>query len=161
MTDQNSNNLTPQWELASRPARLGAAIIDSFIQLFILLPILDYTHFMDYVRDQKSPPLELTLSLMIISYLIYIGSHYYFIKKNGQTIGKKLLNIRIENNSGGVASFNTIIFRRYLFSTAISSFPAIGLILLSIDTLLIFRDNHACWHDDFAKTRVIKCPVEQ
>lgn len=157
MTEQNSANLQPKTQLASRQARLGASIIDSIIQLLILMPILEATHFVDYIHEEKAPPLELSISLLVISYLIYIGTHYYFIKKNGQTIGKRILNIRIENTNGGVASFNTIIFRRYLFTTAISSFPAIGIVLLSVDTLLIFRNNHACWHDDFAKTRVVKC----
>ncbi|MCK5727409.1 MAG: RDD family protein [Thiotrichaceae bacterium] len=143
-------------ELANRWTRLGASIIDSFIHLVLMLPILSYTHFIDYIRDKESPPVELLLTIMVLGFLIYIATHYYFIKKNGQTIGKKLLKIRVENITGGVASFNLIVFKRYLFITAISSLPAIGVFLSVIDGLLIFRDNHQCWHDDFAQTRVVK-----
>jgi len=144
-------------QMADRGQRLGASIIDTLIGLSIMLPIMYFMGFFEYISASTEPPFSLIAFTSFFGFVVYIGIHYYFIKQNGQTIGKKILNIRIENRDGSVASFNTIIFKRYLFMTVISLIPVIGSVLSIINILAIFRKSRYCFHDDVALTQVAKC----
>ena len=156
-SDITLDNKTGSKRMATRVERFLASFVDSLIAIAVIAPFMYQLGYFDYIQTGEPPSFLMLAQSTVFAFIAYMAIHYYFIQKNGQTIGKKLLKIRIENRDGSVASFNTIIFKRHLFVTAISLIPMIGSLLAIIDVLFIFRKNHYCLHDDVASTQVTKC----
>ena len=74
--------------------------------------------------------------------------------RDGQTIGKKIIGIKIINayTLGKVKWFN-IIFIRWIFFEILSVLPY-GTIIVLTDALFIFRKNRKCIHDMLSGTVV-------
>ncbi len=65
--------------------------------------------------------------LMILVFLVQVG--YYIIQEyflNGQTIGKRILKLRIISVSGGGASFHAILIRNLVGIIEVGYFPIIA-----------------------------------
>lgn len=148
----------PQGEpaLASRWQRLGAALLDSIIGLAYGLPIMWALGVFDYIGRGQREPVSLAIGTGIVSFAMFVLVHGYFIRKTGQTLGKKLVGIRIAALDSHVAAFGKIVWVRYLPIWVVSMIPALGSILPLIDVLFIFRADRRCVHDLIAGTRVVK-----
>lgn len=136
--------------LADRGARLGAAIIDGLIcgiAAYCLVLALTFTIGITWFLIG---PLS-----SLLSYGIFLALNSSALKESGQTIGKKILGIRIANLDGSKPAFEQLAFRRYLFYL-LGVIPFIGGLIALVDCLTIFRDNRRCLHDDFAGTIVVK-----
>ena len=72
----------------------------------------------------------------------------------GQTIGKKILKIRIVRKDGSPITRTRIITHRILPVWLVSSIPYANIALLA-DALCIFRAGRNTLHDDFADTKVV------
>ena len=92
----------------------------------------------------------------LIPFVALMGFNLYLLKKNCQTIGKKIMNIKISNVNGSRPSLARIIFLRGLAFGLIASIPIIGAIVAIIDILCIFREDRRTLHDMMAGTIVIK-----
>lgn len=90
----------------------------------------------------------LTLGLLILN-LIWLHRH-------GQTIGKRILKIRIVRTTGERASLLRIIFARMVPVGLLSAIPFVGWFVALGDPLLIFREDRRCLHDLIADTMVVK-----
>jgi uncharacterized RDD family membrane protein YckC len=143
-------------ELATRGQRLGAALLDMLIGLAFGVPMMYAAGFFDYIGRGQKPPFGLTLLLTASGFVIFILVHGYFLKRDGQTIGKKLVGTRIATLDDGVPSFPTLIGARYFPLTCLSLIPSIGQILSLIDSLFVFRSDRRCVHDLIAGTKVVK-----
>jgi uncharacterized RDD family membrane protein YckC len=100
--------------------------------------------------------LALYFLLVAIPCLGYAGYNVYLLKKNGQTLGKKIMCIKITNMDGSSASLNRIIFMRGLPLGIVSIIPIIGAIIFIVDICFIFREDGRTLHDRIAGTIVIK-----
>ncbi|HEY8102418.1 MAG TPA: RDD family protein [Burkholderiaceae bacterium] len=143
-------------ELASRGQRLGAVLLDAIISLVFSGPLMYFTGVFDYSRAGLKPPFALTLGLTAMGFVFFLLVHGYFLKRDGQTVGKKIVGIRITDLDNGIPQFSKIILLRYLPISCVSLIPAVGQILAMIDPLFIFRSDHRCVHDLIAKTKVVK-----
>ncbi|TCS36034.1 putative RDD family membrane protein YckC [Paucimonas lemoignei] len=143
-------------ELATRWQRFWAGILDAIIGFVCGAPFLFAFGLFDYSRRGQTPPLMLTLALTAVAFVIFILVHGYFLKRNGQTIGKKVMGIKIVDLNDNTADFWKIVLRRYLPISAVSVIPAVGQILPLIDVLFIFTAERRCVHDLIAGTKVIK-----
>jgi uncharacterized RDD family membrane protein YckC len=76
--------------------------------------------------------------------------------KNGQTISKYLFGIKIVRTDGSRAGVWRILLLRGFVMGLIQQIPIVGIIIMILDPLLIFRDSRKCLHDDIADTIVIK-----
>jgi len=129
--------------------RLIAFVIDFFL-ICILDEVLVST--LGMLISSGITPFLLTLMVFINIFLMVFSTSiytYFFLRKNGQTPGKKLLNIKIISlHSNDKLSFGTIFLREVLGKFLSVGFLAIGCIvrLFGVPT----------WHDRIAKTRVIK-----
>ena len=89
---------------------------------------------------------------------LYIAIQWKFWKSTSQSIGKMVMKTQIVNLDGTPAAVKTIAFKRYgilaLLGIVIPNTNITSLISL-IDSLLIFRGDRNCLHDDIAQTRVI------
>jgi uncharacterized RDD family membrane protein YckC len=151
----SSDDASGNYELARRLTRLAASFLDGIINWVIAVPLWYFMGTWDYVKQGQAPPLPHMILLSFLGFVGFLLIHGYFLKANGQTIGKKLTQIRIANLDGSVPSFATVILIRYLPITLVSLIPIIGPYLPLIDVVFIFRKDRRCIHDLIAGTQVI------
>ncbi len=142
-------------ELASRWQRLGAALLDTIFNLIFIGPMMFAFGIFDYSLRGEEPPFSLTLGLGAIGFVVFVLLHGYFLKRDGQTIGKKIIGIRIADLDDGQPQFSRIIVLRYLPISAVALIPFVGQLLSVIDALFIFRSDRRCIHDRIAGTKVV------
>jgi len=142
-------------DLAGRGTRLAAAFVDGIIGAVCNLPFVYYSGLLDYVLNQEPIPLDLMVMTAVVGFVIFILVHGYFLHLNGQTLGKRMLGIRIANLDGSVPSFGRVIGLRYLPVAVIANVPVLGNIVPLIDVLFIFRGDRRCIHDLIAETKVV------
>nr|CAA6817563.1 MAG: RDD family protein [uncultured Thiotrichaceae bacterium] len=144
-------------ELATRWSRLFAAILDTMLQLLIIMPIMYYLGVFDAAAQGEELPLLTTIGLTILGIVIYLLLHGHLLKKNGQTIGKKMMKIRILRSDNRLSTLFHLITLRTLPVTLLSVIPyGIGTILSIAEVLTIFRADRRCVHDMIADTKVVK-----
>ena len=145
-------------ELAGRGARLGGALIDGLIQtgVYWLLAITLLKPMLPNLTRGATAGLGSMLSSMIVSILLFLLIQGYLLATTGQTIGKKLLGLRIVRSNGERADAGHAIGLRYVLVWAIASIPVAGWIFALADSLMIFRDSRKCLHDNIADTIVVK-----
>lgn len=93
----------------------------------------------------------ITLTLLILG-IIGVPTQVILLARHGQTVGKRLLGIRIVDQETGVTSsaFANVILR-YFVNWLLTLIPP----YFAIDHCLIFARNRRCLHDYLAGTRVV------
>ena len=132
--------------LASFKSRALAVFLDIFILMVIFLPVNAFST----VASDK------IYLFTVYSLLIFI--QVYLLVKSGQTIGKKILKIRISqfHNPNEPVSFFKIIILRFVINDLVYIIPIIGLIYLALDHGLALFKPRRCIHDYLAGTVVTK-----
>jgi uncharacterized RDD family membrane protein YckC len=136
-------------ELASRVTRLLAHLIDN-ICLAPLLIIFGVT---------IAAGGDATIGLIGIGLLIAVFAiiQIYWLSALGQTIGKKVMKIRIAKlTTGENGGFITNVLIRIGAIFIISCVPFVGSFFALVNILFIFRDDKRCIHDLIAGTVVVK-----
>lgn len=146
-----------QGELAKRGSRFLAALIDGLIGMIIAIPFWLVSGAWDFVTSGTGLPFTYSLAAGMYGFIAFTLVHFYFLNKNGQTVGKKLLNIRIISINDQLYGGSHLLFKRYLPITLASLIPIAGQFLILIDTLFIFRKDRRCIHDLIAGTKVVAC----
>ena len=122
--------------LAGRGARLFAVIVDVLAGLAVVI----------IVGLISSKLVLLAVAALLIVQVV-------LLTKDGQTLGKKALGIKIVKRStdenGG---FVTNVLLRWVFNGILSIIPFYGL----VDILFIFREDRRCIHDFIAGTEVVE-----
>ena len=75
--------------------------------------------------------------------------------RSGQTIGKRLLRIKVVRSDGSPVSFGRYLGLRVIPLQLVAQVPIVGLFIALADSLAIFRDSRKCLHDDVADTIVV------
>lgn len=138
-------------ELAGRGTRLGAYILDTLFALLALLPMF----IMMAVKGDSEEGLTIAIITMAIGLIALLSINIYYLYINGQSIGKRLLGIKIIRTDGDRCSLPRILFLRMFLVNLIGNIPYIGIVFVIVDPLFIFRDDRRCIHDLFADTKVI------
>lgn len=89
--------------------------------------------------------------------LVLFVVQLWMLVTRGQTIGKRVLGVRIvsfENEAN--PGFVKVFLLRGVVPALIGSVPYVGWIFTLIDYCFIFRDDRRCLHDLIAGTKVIK-----
>jgi uncharacterized RDD family membrane protein YckC len=142
--------------LATRVSRLLAAIVDGLIQGLVVFPL--QFAFGVYEGFPQVKPLGVlsTIAWTITGFLIYLAFNAYLLNKSGQTIGKRIMGIRIVNHDDGQKPpLARLLLLRVLPVQVVSMIPVVGGVAALIDVLLIFRKNQRCLHDQIAGTDVV------
>jgi len=90
----------------------------------------------------------------------------------GQTVGKKVMGIRVVRTDGSRVTFARFFFLRGLATAllcgivggiigAIIHFRFAGNVMTLLDWLLIFRASHQCLHDNIADTKVVTAATSE
>lgn len=145
--------------LASRTSRLGAAIIDGLCLAVIVAP-LGIAYVM--LTPEEQPPnysaSDYGTAIAIVATLGLPLATYQLVQlhRRGQTLGKKLLRIRIVRSSGEPVSLVRVLALRGAPFFALSLIPAVGRLASLLDALAIFQPSHRCLHDLVADTIVVE-----
>lgn len=157
----SKNRMTEQTnELAGRGARLGAVIIDSLIIFPILIGIAMLTGFWDEFIPKMASGIPLSLNENVIIFLVgqslFLLLNGFLLANHGQTIGKKIMNIKIVDMKGNQVGLIKLYSLRYLSFSFISQIPLAGGLISLLNVLFIFGNQRRCLHDQLASTQVIK-----
>lgn len=138
-------HLVPGIELASLGSRLAAKLIDA-----VLIVLAGATSILGISLDENGYS---GLVVMGVAFLALLIAQIYLLTKEGQTVGKKLLQIQIvnyeDNTNGG---FVPNVLMRSFVNYLLGMLPLYSL----IDILFIFSSDRRCIHDRLAGTKVIK-----
>ncbi len=148
-------------EAASRLSRLGAALVDVLLYLpggvvlFMALPVM--------LAGGGLGSVLTLVALGALAQLAVFIAHIVLLVNHGQTIGKRVMGIRLMRSSGEIPSIWRIFFLRWLPFVLVAAVldgvfrrQGVGTLVHLVDVLFIFQPTRQCLHDVLADTHVIK-----
>jgi uncharacterized RDD family membrane protein YckC len=164
VADMSSSDVP--FEKATRLSRFGATLLDGLIFSIPLAPSY-FSAFSGMVHTgpkafnyfafwaaMASSGISFYLGVLIVLGLLVITT--MLVYRNGQTIGKKLVGIKVARTDGSRASLARIFWLRYSLNSVITAVPFFGTIYFLIDSCMIFGEQRRCCHDYIADTIVIR-----
>ena len=141
-------------EPADRGRRLLAYLIDLGLYLATLLPAL--IGVLRYKPERGIGALGGSLILFsVVCVLALIVYWFVLMYRNGQSIGKRAMGMRIVRTDGSRASLGRMVGLRYLVPGLIGGIPYVGWIFSLANPLWIFGEERRCLHDLFCDTMVV------
>lgn len=146
-------------EPAERVTRLAAAFLDGIIFLVMvyvpaLIALAGGGAFV-----QPGEPVEINQTLIIVGAALavaglvaWIWLSVLYVIRNGQSIAKKMLGIKVVRKDGSKAGLGRIFWLRNVVNGVLGIIPLYAM----IDILLIFGAERQCIHDKLADTVVVK-----
>lgn len=150
--------------LAGRVSRLLAVWLDGLIGFSGFVPAW-IKNFSSLAQQSRGNAIAMWVALAKSGGLFYVGLLIALIvlavdltllARNGQTIGKKLLGIKVVRVDGSPVTLFRVFFLRYVCNTFLALIPLIGVLYSLVDHLMIFGEKRRCAHDYIADTIVIK-----
>ena len=135
-------------EYARAGDRLLAAIIDVVVILVSIGVVAVAVVVVSFLGD------AVAITATVLGVVAYVGIPVYIYvvmtAKTGQTVGKRLLGIKVVDAQGNVPSIGTVLMREILGKLVSSSFLYVGYLWI------IFDSRVQGWHDKIANTFVVK-----
>ena len=170
---QDHFNAPGEMVMATRMSRLLAVLIDispgfvigivALVMAAVMLPGVFSGHF-----DPRTASLATFGTLFLVFFVGIIAWTVWTIVllyKYGQTVGKKVMGIRVVRMDGSRVTFARFFFLRGLAMGVISWIVSLvglaihlhflGNLVSLVDALMIFGAAHRCLHDYVADTRVV------
>lgn len=143
--------------LAGLGQRLGATLVDGLFGMIAAAPFFVASVLMENTNPEIDGIPSTALSLMGVGGVLALGLMIYnivLLSTKGQTIGKKILGIRISNyQDNGNPGFVKAVLLRGIVNGILGFIPLYGL----VDICFIFGQERRCIHDLIASTRVVQC----
>lgn len=159
-TEISSPDILPEGttqNIASRGSRLGASLLDSLVMMLFTIPTMYFTGGFDGVSKGVEPSLFYSIGIGLFGLMIFLLINFKLLKDAGQTVGKKIIGIKIVDTAGEPASWGKHYVKRYSVFFIPGQIPLVGQIFSIINILFIFGKQKRCIHDFAAGTQVIKC----
>lgn len=143
---------------ADRATRLGAAILDGIILMamvytpLILVAIVGGAAARATGETGANAILLVGGGVALVGFAVWCWLTIRYMRRNGQSIAKKIVGIKVIRTDGSPASLGRVFWLRNVVNGVISIVPLYGL----IDALFIFHDSRRCLHDKIADTIVVK-----
>ncbi|MBB5192914.1 putative RDD family membrane protein YckC [Silvimonas terrae] len=146
-------------ELATRGQRFKAVLVDllTFVGCGLIAGIG-----VPLQKNGSTMAGTLFVSLAVLAGVAILIYNLVLMSRNGQTIGKRSIGIRIVRQNGDDCGALRIIFMRALpiallagLANIVTHTQGAGQLVNLIDVLLIFRASHLCLHDNIADTMVV------
>jgi len=101
--------------------------------------------------------LPMSIWMMMIVAVLPVGAvNVYYLARDGQTLGKKALGIRIvRDNTGEPVALLRLLLLRSVVSWILGAVPIVGGLFSIVDACFIFRPDRRCVHDHIADTKVV------
>jgi uncharacterized RDD family membrane protein YckC len=145
--------------LADRGTRLGAALLDGIIFMALVYAPFLLAALAGGMAGQATDDgggsagfLEVGFGLTLIGLGVWLWFTIKYLRRNGQSIAKKAMGIKVVRTDGTPISLSRVIWLRNVLNTVIGIIPFYGI----IDALFIFGESRRCLHDQIADTIVIK-----
>jgi uncharacterized RDD family membrane protein YckC len=140
--------------LAGRDSRFVANLVDQFA---LFLPAILAGFAVALLADDASPQGErLGVGLILLAALATLGLFGYqlfLVIQHGQSLGKRMLGLRVVRSDGSKADAVRIILLRNVVPGFVNfACSLFGL----VDALFIFTQERRCLHDIIADTKVVK-----
>ncbi len=144
-------------EPASRWIRLGAAVIDGILYLLAVSPLLVVILANGY--DPANAAMAFVsaaglASMVLLAVLLVVT--LVLVHRYGQTVGKRIVGIRVVRSDGSRATLGRIFWLRNFVNGIPSAIPFVGNFYFFVDSLFIFGPRRQCLHDLIADTIVVK-----
>lgn len=152
-------------DLASLVERLGAWLLDTLFAMICMTPLLigiplaalsaalnDH----DWQSVAALPGMVFAVSVAGLALLALAIAQIWMLSTRGQTIGKRIVGIRIVRAiDGSPPGFVRAWLLRDFVKGILCSIPVFGKVFCLVDLCFIFRADRRCIHDLIAGTRVI------
>jgi uncharacterized RDD family membrane protein YckC len=152
-------------EIAGRGTRLGAYLLDALISILFALPALIVgggALFASISSGASAETLVMEMFTGMFGVLLLLGMIAWgvitavLVHRYGQTIGKRLVGIKVVRKDGSRASLGRIFWLRNVVNALPSAIPIVGNFYFFIDSLFIFTESNQCVHDKIADTIVVR-----
>ncbi|WP_374353498.1 RDD family protein [Chitinimonas sp.] len=137
--------------LAARGRRLTAKLVDAAPILALIGTAVFLVGQHDDIVESDYAAMA-TVGIALIAILLIQLVLFY---RHGQTIGKRLLHIRVVRSDGSRCSLRRYLLLRLFAINLLSAVPIMGTLLSLTDVLMIFTRSRRCLHDHFADTIVV------
>ena len=142
--------------LASRWKRLWGALLDGFIGLTLMAPLIMVFGMWRTEDAQISLISKQRIMANLLGWGVFLVLNIYLLKNHGQTVGKKIVGTRIVSKEDGqIMTLGHILFYRYLLMSIMAYIPILYKYFPIVDVLFIFRKDKRCIHDIVAGTVVV------
>jgi uncharacterized RDD family membrane protein YckC len=142
--------------LAPRGDRLLAVIVDIAVALPIVILVGIFTGEFSALFHRQAVPSSVYWDNALAGWAWFFLVNTYLLKRYGQTVGKRFLDIRISDyHTDAVPPFWRLLVRIGVHSVA-GLLGALGGLFSLVDDLFIFSKGRRCIHDLIAGTRVVK-----
>ena len=135
--------------LAGRGQRLAACIVDGLTMAAGSLPATLI------FATMGVPGILAGIMGTAVGVGVFCALNYKLLAQEGQTIGKRLLKVKIVGADNQVLPVATVLTKRYLPVWIATAIPFIGGLIALADAVLIFENARKCGHDLIANTKVI------
>jgi uncharacterized RDD family membrane protein YckC len=142
-------------ELAPRGLRLGGAILDTLAVTAITVPTMYFAGYWAEVMAGRQPGIATQLGWTAFGFAVFLLVHGYFLYRGGQTLAKRVLDMKIVDMQGRKPPFLRLVGLRYFLPQLMYIVPLLGPIVALVGILLILRDDRRPLHDHIAGTRVV------
>jgi uncharacterized RDD family membrane protein YckC len=142
-------------QLASRTRRFMAMVIDMTAQMLALWLMSVATPW-DPWADQTGGYWSFDFKGAAIGIAVFLVLQLYLLASNNQTIGKKLLGMRITRPDGAKVPLGRLIGLRSGLAFIFAPVYGAAIAFAVLDALFIFCQSRRCLHDLIADTIVIR-----
>ena len=97
-------------------------------------------------------PASLAGLLGLLGFVSWAWITTLLVARNGQTLGKRILEIKVVRSDGSPASLGRIFWLRNVVNSVLGVIP----LYVLVDHLFIFGERRQCIHDLIADTIVIR-----
>lgn len=141
--------------LATRGSRLLASIIDGIIISSVTIPLMYFTGGFDGISKGIQPSFSYSITIALIGIAAFFLLNGHFLKTAGQTIGKKIVKIKVVTLDNDLPTLGNHFLKRYLVYFLPGQVPVIGQLFSLVNILFIFGKSKRCVHDYAAGTKVV------
>jgi uncharacterized RDD family membrane protein YckC len=141
--------------LATRMQRFLASWVDGLIMMAVTIPVMYFTGGFEGISEGVKPGLVYTLAIAVLGLVVFVLINGKLLAEKGQTIGKKVLGIKIVDLEGALPDVQSNLVPRYAVYFLPGQVPVVGQLFAFVNILFIFGKQKRCIHDLAGKTRVV------
>jgi uncharacterized RDD family membrane protein YckC len=136
--------------------RLGAFAIDNLLTSAIIL----FIAIVPALAAGDSDAIRYAvLALGVLGLLAYFALQWRGVARSGQSIGKRVMGLRVVKVGGDQASVWSILLLRNAVPWVVSALPVLGQVFALANLAAGLRDDGRCLHDHLAGTVVVRAPA--
>lgn len=140
--------------LASPWSRLGARMLDNVLLLVLVVGVAMVAAVLEDVA--AGPGTDVLVGVVLMACIGgWFAAQLYHLAVRGQTVGKRMLGLRIVDRTGRHPGWVQVVLARECSRYILGFVPYLGVVLGLTDTLMIFGNRHQTLHDRIAGTFVV------